>query len=78
MSTLTILAMDPNFVDAAATIAADLRLRAGDAIYVALAQQLNIPLVSWDKEQLQKASSLIPVYTPDSYPFTTTNNPNEI
>jgi len=34
----------------------------------ALAQQLNIPLVSWDKEQLRKASNLLTTYTPDTYP----------
>ena len=50
-------------------VAADLQLRAGDASYVALARQLNIPLVSWDREQLQKAGSLIATYTPGNYPF---------
>jgi predicted nucleic acid-binding protein len=50
-------------------IAADLQLRAGDATYVALARQLNIPLVSWDREQLQKAASLIATYSPSDYPF---------
>ena len=39
--------------------------------YVALAHQLNIPLVSWDKEQIQKASSLITTYTPENYIFPT-------
>jgi predicted nucleic acid-binding protein len=53
----------------AVELAAGLSLRAGDAIYVALARQLNIPLVSWDREQLQRASSLIATYTPDNYPF---------
>lgn len=53
----------------AVEIAADLQLRAGDATYVALARQLNIPLVSWDREQLQRASDLIATYTPSNYPF---------
>ena len=38
-----------------------------DAIYVAVAKQLNIPLISWDKEQLRKASSLLTTYTPETY-----------
>ncbi len=50
-------------------IAADLHLRAGDAAYIALARQLNIPLVSWDREQLQKAANLTAAYTPSNYPF---------
>lgn len=61
--------LDRGLVATSIDIAADLRLKAGDAIYVALAHQLGIPLVSWDKEQLQRASTLIETYTPDNYPF---------
>src|SRR5947209_5747879 len=61
--------MDSALVQAAVDVATDLQLRAGDAIYVALAHQMNIPLVSWDKEQLQKASTIITTYTPDTYNF---------
>jgi predicted nucleic acid-binding protein len=56
-------------VQKAVDVAINLQLRAGDAIYVALARQLNIPLISWDKEQLQKASTIITTYTPDTYTF---------
>lgn len=69
LSTLEIIAMKASLVLTAVTLAADLRLRAGDAIYVALAHQLNIPLVTWDKEQLQRAGKLITTYAPDTYPF---------
>src|SRR5256885_392825 len=69
ISKIQIVAMDSVLVQAAVEIAADQQLRAGDAIYVALAHQLNIPLVSWDKEQLQKASTIITTYTPDTYVF---------
>ena len=61
--------MDSALVQAAVDAATDLQLRAGDAIYVALAHQMNIPLVSWDKEQLQRARSLIATYTPENYVF---------
>ncbi len=61
--------MDSALVQAAVDVATDLQLRAGDAIYVALAHQMNIPLVSWDKEQLQRASRLIATYTPENYVF---------
>ncbi len=60
---------DPLLFWTAVEVAADLQLRAGDAIYVALARQSNIPLVSWDREQLQRARSLIATYTPNDYPF---------
>ena len=49
--------------------ASDLQLRAGDAMYVAVALQLGIPIVSWDKEQLRKAQGLIVTYAPDEYVF---------
>ncbi|GAC1349707.1 MAG: hypothetical protein NVSMB27_25340 [Ktedonobacteraceae bacterium] len=67
--TLNFVSLDSTLVEAAISIAADLQLRAGDAIYVAVAHQLNIPLVSWDKEQLQRAGRLVATYTPGEYPF---------
>lgn len=67
--TISVARLNDALIDEAVRLAANLRLRAGDAIYVALAHQLGLPLVSWDKEQLQRASSLIETYTPISYPF---------
>ena len=61
--------MDTTLIWAAVEVATNLQLRAGDATYVALAHQLNIPLVSWDKEQLQRAGSLVATYTPCEYVF---------
>lgn len=61
--------LDSVLVSAAVDIAADLQLRAGDASYVAVANQLSIPLVSWDREQVERASRLIATYTPGSYTF---------
>ena len=61
--------LDSSLVQIAVDVAADLQLRAADATYVALAYQRGIPLVSWDKEQLQRASSIIKTYSPDAYPF---------
>jgi predicted nucleic acid-binding protein len=43
----------------AAQLAADLGLRRADAVYVALAQQLNVPLITWDREQIDRTSSVI-------------------
>lgn len=49
----------------AAALAADQQLRGADAMYVAVAQRLNIPLVSWDQEQIARASGAITAYMPD-------------
>lgn len=61
--------MDSPLIQAALEVAANLQLRAGDAIYVAIARKMNIPLISWDKEQLQKAGLYTQTYTPDEYVF---------
>lgn len=50
---------------AAASLAAEQRLRGADALYVAVAHRLNIPLVSWDQEQIGRASGVVSAYTPD-------------
>ncbi len=49
----------------AARIAARHQLRGANALYVAVADQLSIPLVSWDKEQIQRVAGLITTYTPE-------------
>ena len=66
---MRILTLKDTLMWASVEIAADLELRAGDTTYIAVAHQYHLPLVSWDKEQLRKASSLTPTYTPDEYPF---------
>jgi predicted nucleic acid-binding protein len=45
-------------------IAASYRLRAGDAVYVALARQLAIPLVSFDTDHLTRAGAIVTVIRP--------------
>ena len=68
-SEILIVPLDKALIWNAVQVATHSKLRAGDAAYVALAYQLNIPLISWDKEQLTKAHSLIATYTPDAFPF---------
>jgi predicted nucleic acid-binding protein len=48
----------------AAELAVDLRLRGADALYVATADYLGVPLVTWDQEQVSRARPRIAVYTP--------------
>jgi predicted nucleic acid-binding protein len=50
--------------DHAADLVATLRLRGADAVYVAIADRLNIPLFTWDAEQLTRACGRIPARTP--------------
>ena len=69
ISILRIVPLDSVLVRSAVDIASDLQLRAGDATYVAVAYKLKIPLVSWDKEQLQRGGNQIATYTPGTYPF---------
>jgi predicted nucleic acid-binding protein len=69
VSTLRIVPLDSILVSSAVDIASDLQLCAVDAAYVAVAYKLKIPLVSWDKEQLQRGSGLLTTYTPGAYPF---------
>lgn len=71
------ISLDAALMLNAIDVATNLQLRAGDAIYVALAHQLNIPLISWDKEQLQKASVLIKAYTPENYVFPNTDESSD-
>ena len=48
-----------------ARLAADHRLRGADALYVATATTLNIPLVSWDRQQLDRAQGLVEAHAPE-------------
>lgn len=48
----------------AGRLAAQFRLRGADAIYVALAMDLNLPLVTWDGERIERGSESIIVRTP--------------
>ena len=48
----------------AATIATNHRIRGCDAIYVALADQLNQALVTLDRQQLERAPGIVKVHEP--------------
>jgi predicted nucleic acid-binding protein len=62
---LRLVAVDNRLGRLAASTAADCQLRGADALYVAVAQRLNSPLITWDKEQLTRAAALVVTYTPD-------------
>lgn len=64
LSGLRLVAQDSQFGEAAAELAADLRLRGADAVYVATAHLLHIPLLTWDREQQERARPVVTVRTP--------------
>lgn len=63
---LRIVPVDKRLAHEASALAANLRLRGADAIYVAVALHLGIPLFTWDAEQRQRASAIVAVHTPNN------------
>jgi predicted nucleic acid-binding protein len=61
---LRLVPVDHRLGQEAARLAADLGLRGADAVYVAMARGLNIPLVTWDRDQQERAGKVIVVRTP--------------
>lgn len=64
LTRMYIVPMDATLMRDATSIAAIYKLRGADAVYVALAKQLGISMVSWDNEQLTKPVSIITTSTP--------------
>lgn len=67
LSQITVVPMSTQLMQDSAATAAALRLRAGDAVYVALAQQLGLPVVSWDGEIAQRGGPRIQVFEPGNF-----------
>ena len=61
---LRLVSMDPSLAGLAARLAGDHALRGTDAVYVATASQLGLPLVTLDGEQLQRARSIVSTSSP--------------
>ena len=59
-----IVPVDFELAHIGARMAAEARLRGADAIYVALANRLAIPLVTWDLEQRQRGAANAVVLSP--------------
>ncbi len=56
--------VDAQLARLAAALAGQFQIRGGDALYVALAQQLGFSLVTWDREQAERGSAATPVFAP--------------
>ena len=59
-----LISVDRRLAMTAARLAAELALRGADAVYVAAALDLGLPLVSWDDEQRERGRRLVRVQTP--------------
>ncbi|MBM3943423.1 MAG: type II toxin-antitoxin system VapC family toxin [SAR202 cluster bacterium] len=59
-----LMPMEDGLVQLGAQIAADRRLKGADALYVAMAHRLALPLVTWDRQQLGQHGHGIIVLTP--------------
>lgn len=64
--TLRLVPLDPPLGRASARLAAELGLRGADATYVAVAEALGVPLVTWDRQQRERAARRVSVLTPDT------------
>lgn len=62
---LRIVPIDHRLGRASALAAAEFRLRGADAVYVALARHLGLPLVTWDREQRLRAGQAVTTMLPD-------------
>jgi predicted nucleic acid-binding protein len=60
---LRLVEMDNELVRQAAKLAAELGLRGADCMYVAVACQLDLPLVTFDVDQHQRAGERIAVHS---------------
>jgi len=59
-----LIPVDARLAARAAAIAIDHRIRGCDAIYVALAEALGEPLVTFDEQQSARAAGVVPVLRP--------------
>lgn len=59
-----LVAVDTELAQLGARLAAELRLRGADALYVSLARRLSVSLVTWDQDQQERGRQLVTVLNP--------------
>ncbi|MBC8508251.1 MAG: type II toxin-antitoxin system VapC family toxin [Anaerolineales bacterium] len=59
---LRLVEMDQSVVQAAVDAGADLGVRGADAVYIAVAQQLSLPLATLDNDQRERASRVVEIW----------------
>jgi predicted nucleic acid-binding protein len=63
---LRLVPVDDPLALTAARVAGRLRVRGADAVYIAAAAGLRLPLVTWDVEQRDRAAGFVEVLVPES------------
>jgi len=66
LPSLRLLDLDEVPARAAAAVGERLRLRGADAVCIAAAARLRLPLVTWGLEQRELATSIVDVFAPES------------
>jgi predicted nucleic acid-binding protein len=61
---LRLVSIDPPLAELAAKLASDYGLRGADAVYVATASHLGLPLCTLDSEQLRRSRAVVAASTP--------------
>lgn len=56
--------LDRRLMSEALILAARLRLRGADAVYVAVARRFHVPLVTWDQQLAERAAPVVQVLHP--------------
>lgn len=65
---LRLVDVDRHVAMHSAGLAASLRLRGADALYVAVADMLSMPLITWDAEQVERTDGVVAAQSPDTQP----------
>lgn len=58
------ITLDDSLTEEAIQLATEHRLRGADAVYAAVARRHGTTLVTWDRQQLNRLQSVLPVLTP--------------
>ena len=61
---LRLVPLDEALASAAANLAGQLRVRGADAVYIAAAAALRVPLATWDLEQRERAALVVEIFEP--------------
>lgn len=64
LPTLNLVPLGEELVRLSVEVAATLPVRGADALYIATAQLLRVPLVTWDAEQRARGGLVVPTHSP--------------
>ncbi|MGI5836139.1 MAG: type II toxin-antitoxin system VapC family toxin [Chloroflexota bacterium] len=68
LSSLRLVPLDDELARLSAHIATTLPAKGADAVYIATAEMLDVPLITWDTEQRTRGGLLVPVDSPTDLP----------